>query len=106
MSVLLEWRAPRRKRMPPVAGGMRRRVHEDALFVVGRLLLGLGLGRQPRPRRLAFGGGLGFEQRGRLGGGALGGFGRFERGTLGLGDQRAALGEELRLVGRAGDQRA
>ena len=46
---------------------------------------------------LAFGR-FGFEQRSGLLGGALGGFRRLQRRTLGLGHQGAALGEEVGLV--------
>jgi hypothetical protein len=69
----------------------------------------MSLPASPRPRPAASArlrpGRLGLEQGGGLLGGALGGLGRLLGGALGLGDQLAALGQELGLVGRAGDQR-
>src|SRR3954469_8500193 len=71
----------------------------DLAFFGFRLFLGRsGLGSLALDRGL-----LGLEQGGGLRGGALGGLGGFQGGALGLGDQLAALGQELGLVGRPGD---
>src|SRR5262245_12828847 len=62
----------------------------------GLLLLVLGgLGSGRRFGGLAFGSGLGLEQSGGLLGRPLGGFRRLLGCALGLGDQRAALGQEV-----------
>ena len=71
----------------------------------GLLFFGLGLFLGRSGLGFAFGRGLlGLEQGGGLRGGALGGLGGLQGGALGFGDQLAALGQELGLVGRAGDQ--
>src|SRR5436190_16036897 len=78
------------------------------LLLFGRLFFGRSLGRLALGGLAGFGGlgfdRLGFEEGGGLLGGAPGGFRRFDLGALGFGDQGAALGEELGLVGRAADQ--
>src|SRR6476646_3940854 len=64
----------------------------------GLFFFGLGLslgGRGLGFGALGLGGGLGLEQRSGLLGGALGGVGGLLRGAFGLGDQLAALGQEL-----------
>jgi hypothetical protein len=88
----------KRKRTPSRCDGVRhwfvRCPAAPALLLFGGLFLGRGGGLGG----LAFGG-FGLEQRGGLLGRTLRGFRRLELGALGLGDQRATLGEELGLVG-------
>src|SRR4051794_24922908 len=91
--------ARRRIATAGVVSLLERADRPDLVFLGLGLILGWsgGLG-------FAFGRGLlGLEQGGGLRGGALGGLGGLQGGALGLSDQLAALGQELGLVGRAGD---
>src|SRR3954469_6712785 len=93
-------RPPSRKATAGAVSSIEREGPPDLAFFGFRLFLGRsGLGSLALGRGL-----LGLEQGGGLRGGALGGLRGFQGGALGLGDQLAALGQELGLVRRAGDQ--